>query len=59
MQLGRHYSSMREAFLKVDSDRSGWLSPDEFATIFRIYNIEITGQVIYTITPQPSSRGSH
>lgn len=42
MQLERHYSSMREAFLKVDSDRSGWLSKEEFATIFAIYNISIS-----------------
>ena len=51
MQLDRHYYSMREAFLKVDTDRSGWLSKQEFNTILRMFNINVKDKVHSSYTP--------
>jgi Ca2+-binding EF-hand superfamily protein len=36
-----HWTTLTEAFLKVDADRSGFCDKDEFASIFRLAGIEL------------------
>jgi|UniRef100_A0A7S4FQD6 Ca2+-binding EF-hand superfamily protein len=39
--IEQRYSSIQEAFLKVDTDRSNSITGDELATIFKVHNVKV------------------
>ena len=46
--IEQRYSSIQEAFLKVDTDRSNSITGDELATIFKVHNVKVHPRVCAT-----------